>query len=67
MTIAKVSEITSTSDRSFSDAIARGVKRAGKTIKNITSAWVADQEVLVEKGKIAGYRVRLRITFVLEE
>jgi dodecin len=67
MTIAKVSEITSTSTTSFADAIDKGIKRASKTIKNITSAWVADQEALVEKGKISGYRVRLRITFVLEE
>jgi dodecin len=67
MTIAKVSEITATSEKSFSDAIARGIKRASKTINNITSAWLADQEVLVEKGRITGYRVRLRVTFVLEE
>ena len=67
MTIAKVSEITSTSDKSFNDAIARGIKRASKTLKNITSAWVADQEVEVAKGKVTAYRVRLRVTFVLEE
>lgn len=66
MTVAKVSEITSTSDRSFADAINVGIKRASKTLKNITSAWIADQEVLVEKGKVSGYRVRMRITFVLE-
>ncbi len=66
MTVAKISEITSTSDKSFNDAIARGIKRASKTLKNITSAWVADQEVIVEKGRVTGYRVRLRITFVLE-
>ncbi len=66
MTIAKVSEITSTSDKSFNDAITRGIKRASKTLKNITGAWVADQEVEVEKGKVTAYRVRLRITFVLE-
>ena len=67
MTIAKVSEITSTSTRSFNDAIERGIKRASKTLKNITSAWVADQEVEVAKGKVTAYRVRLRITFVLED
>ncbi|MGH8130308.1 MAG: dodecin family protein [Steroidobacteraceae bacterium] len=66
MTIAKVSEITSTSDKSFSDAIQRGIKRASKTLKNITGAWVADQEVTVDNGKVTAYRVRLRITFVLE-
>ena len=67
MTIAKVSEITSTSGKSFDDAIARGIKRASKTLKNITSAWVADQEVEIANGKVTVYRVRLRITFVLED
>ena len=51
MTIAKVSEITSTSGKSFNDAIERGIKRASKTLKNITSAWVADQEVEVRRER----------------
>jgi flavin-binding protein dodecin len=67
MTVAKVSEITSTSTKSFNDAIERGIRRASKTLKNVTSAWVADQEVEVEKGKVKGYRVRMRVTFVLED
>jgi flavin-binding protein dodecin len=66
MTVAKISEITATSDKSFADAIQQGVTRASKTLKNITGAWIADQEVIVDKGKVAGYRVRMRITFVLE-
>ncbi len=66
MPIAKVSEITATSTKSFDDAIERGVKRAGKTLKNLASAWVADQEVTIENNKITGYRVRLRVTFILE-
>lgn len=66
MTIAKVSEITSTSTKSFEDAVQQGVKRAAKTLKNLSSAWVADQEVMVENGKITAYRVRLRVTFILE-
>ncbi len=66
MTVAKISEITSTSNQSFADAIARGIERANKTLKNISGAWIADQEVMVEKGKVIGYRVRMRITFVLE-
>ena len=66
MTVAKVSEITSTSSKSFEDAIERGIKRASKTLKNVTSAWIADQEVEIEKGKVTGYRVRMRVTFVLE-
>jgi flavin-binding protein dodecin len=67
MAVAKVSEITSTSGKSFEDAIRKGIQRAGRTIKNLQSAWVADQEVAIEKGKIREYRVRLRITFVLED
>ena len=66
MTVAKVSEITSTSSKSFADAIEKGIKRADKTLKNVTSAWIADQEVEISKGKVTAYRVRLRITFVLE-
>ena len=67
MTVAKVSEITSTSTKSFEDAIDRGIKRASKTLKNVTNAWIADQEVEIEKGKVVSYRVRMRITFVLED
>ena len=66
MTVAKVSEITSTSSKSFEDAIDRGIKRASKTLKNVTSAWIADQEVEIENGRISTYRVRMRVTFVLE-
>jgi flavin-binding protein dodecin len=67
MTVAKVSEITSTSSKSFDDAIDRGIKRANKTLKNVTSAWIADQEVEIEKGRVTAYRVRMRVTFVLED
>ena len=66
MTVAKVSEITSTSSKSFDDAIENGIKRASKTLKNVSSAWIADQEVEISKGKVTAYRVRMRITFVLE-
>jgi hypothetical protein len=66
MTVAKVTEITSTSDKGFDDAIRRGLQRAAKTLKNVTGAWVADQEVSVKDGKITNYRVRMRVTFVLE-
>jgi flavin-binding protein dodecin len=66
MTVAKVSEITSTSSKSFADAIEKGIKRANKTLKNLSSAWIADQEVEIENGKVKTYRVRMRVTFVLE-
>jgi len=66
MSTAKVSEITSTSKTSFEDAVANGIKRAGKTIHGITGAWVADHEVVVKSSKIVEYKVRLRVTFVLD-
>lgn len=65
MSVAKVTEITSTSKKSFEDAVENGIERANKTLKNITSAWVADQSVSVEGGKITSYHVRLKVTFVL--
>jgi len=66
MSIAKVTEITSSSNKSFDDAISDGIKRANKSLKNVTGAWVADQKVTVEDGKISGYQVRMKITFILE-
>jgi dodecin len=67
MSVAKISEITSTSKTSFDDAVADGIKRASKTIRGITGAWVADQEVVVKSGKVVEYKVRLKLTFVLDE
>ncbi len=67
MSVAKITEITSTSKSSFDDAVADGIKRASKTIRGISGAWVADQEVEVKSGKIVEYKVRLRLTFVLDE
>lgn len=67
MAIAKVSEIISSSEKSFDDAVKDGIKRAGKTLDNIKGAWVKDQKVVVEKGKIVEYRVILRVTFVLKD
>ena len=66
MSIAKITEITSTSNKSFEDAIETGIQRANESLKNVTSAWVADQEVSVRDGKITGYQVRMKITFILE-
>lgn len=65
MTVAKVTEITATSNKSFEDAIGKGIKRANETLKNVTGAWIADQEVVVEQGKITSYKVRMKVTFVL--
>jgi hypothetical protein len=67
MSIAKTSEITSTSKKSFEDAVNDGIKRASRTLHGITGAWVADQEVVVKGGKIVEYKVRMKVTFILDE
>jgi len=67
MSVAKVTEITASSDKSFDDAIKLGIARAGKTLKNLTSAWVKDQQIKISGGNIAHYRVTLKVTFVLED
>jgi len=66
MSVAKVTEITSNSTKSFEDAVENGIARANKTLKNISGAWVADQSVTVKDGKVSSYNVRMKITFVLE-
>ncbi|HSB09118.1 MAG TPA: dodecin family protein [Blastocatellia bacterium] len=67
MSVAKVSEITASSTKSFDDAIRIGIERANKTLENVLSAWVQDQEVGIQNGKIAEYKVRMKITFVLKD
>lgn len=67
MSVAKVTEISSTSTKSFEDAINVGIARAGKTIRNIRSAWVKEQHVRLENGKVTGYQVNMMLTFVLED
>lgn len=67
MAIGRVTEITCGSKKSFEDAVAQGIKRADRTLRNITGAWVQDQEVVVSKGRITEYRVRLKVTFILKD
>ncbi|MGF1547620.1 MAG: dodecin family protein [Thiotrichales bacterium] len=67
MSVAKVIEISSSSTKGFDDAVEEGIRRASKTIDNIRNAWVGDQSVCVVNGKITEYRVRLKLTFVLDE
>lgn len=67
MAVAKVSEISATSTKSFEDAIEQGIARAGKTIRNIRSAWIKEQQVRCDNGKIVEYQVNLLVTFVLDE
>jgi dodecin len=68
MSIARITEVKSSSAKSFEDAVAVGVARAAKTLKNVKSAWIENQEVIVdENAKITEYRVQMKVTFVLEE
>jgi flavin-binding protein dodecin len=67
MSIARVTEISSTSTKSFEDAIQSGITRATGTLRNVRSAWVKEQQIKIEGKKITEYQVNLMITFVLEE
>ncbi len=65
MAVAKVTEITSGSKKSFHDAIEKGVARASKTLKNVTGAWVNEESVVVKNGKVTEWRVNMKVTFIL--
>jgi flavin-binding protein dodecin len=67
MSVAKVSEITATSTKSFEDAIQLGLTRAAKTIRNIRSAWIKEQQVRLDNGRITEYQVNMMVTFVLDD
>ena len=67
MSVAKVTEIIASSPTSFDDAVAQGIKRASKTLKNVQSAWVQEQKVVVENDAVTEYRVNLKVTFVLKD
>ncbi len=67
MSVARVIELSSTSERSFEDAIQQGIARANKTLRNVKSAWIKEQRVTVEGGKIATYQVNMVVTFVLDD
>jgi len=67
MTVARITEISSINPKSFEDAVVQGIDRANKTLKNVKGAWVKDQEVTVENGKVSGYKVVLKVTFVLTD
>ncbi len=66
-TVARVTEISASSSRSFDDAVKVGLDRANKTLRHVTSAWVKDQKVSLDDGKITGFVVHLLVTFVLED
>jgi flavin-binding protein dodecin len=67
MSVAKITEISATSTKSFDDAVAQGLARADKTLENISGAWVKEMKVDVKNGKITSYRVMMKVTFVLKD
>jgi len=67
MSVARVTELSATSQTGFEDAINEAVRRATKTLRGVEGAWVKDMNVLIEDGNITGYKVNLEVTFVLEE
>ena len=67
MSVATVTEISATSEQGFEDAVQQAIGRANKTLRNIEGAWVKDKNVMIQDGKITGYKVNLEVTFVLED
>jgi len=67
MSVARVTEISSSSDKSFDDAIKTGIARASKTIRMVEGAWIKEQKLVVKNGAVSEYRVNMQITFVLDD
>ena len=67
MSVARVTELSATSQSSFEDAIKEGINRATSTLRGVEGAWVKDMNVMIENGSITGYKVNLAITFMLED
>ena len=67
MSVARVTEITASSKKSFKDAVQAGIERANKTLQNVRGAWIQEQTVVVDDGKITEYRVNMKVSFVLKD
>jgi len=67
MSVARITELSATSQTSFEDAIQEAISRATSTLRGVEGAWIKDQNVLIENGNITGYKVNLEVTFVLED
>ena len=67
MSVARNTEISATSTQSFDDAIQQGISRATKTLRNVTGAWIKEQEVRLEGDRIAEYKVTMIVTFILDD
>ena len=66
MSVAKTSEITASSSKSFEEAVRKGIRKMGETVDNIEGAWVKEQKVVVENGDVTAYRVTMKVTFVVK-
>ncbi len=66
MSVAKTSEITASSSKSFEDAVRVGIRKMSETVKNIEGAWVKEQKVVVKKGEVEAYRVTMKVTFIVK-
>lgn len=67
MSVARITEISASSTKSFEDAVQQGIQRATTTLRNVRSAWIKEQEVQIENNRISSYKVTMKITFVLED
>lgn len=67
MSVARITEISSTSTKSFEDAVQQGIQRATATLRNVRGAWIKEQEVQVEGNRISAYKVTMKVTFILED
>jgi flavin-binding protein dodecin len=67
MSVARITEISATSSKSFEDAVQQGIQRATATLRNVRAAWIKEQEVQVENNRITAYKVTMKITFILED
>ena len=66
MSVAKTSEITASSSKSFEDAIRQGIRKMSKSVDNIEGAWIKEQKVVVNDGEVAEYRVTMKVTFIVK-
>ncbi|MBC9245957.1 dodecin domain-containing protein [Paracoccus sp. 11-3] len=67
MSIARVTEISATSEKGFEDAVRQGIQRANETLRNVKSAWIKEQSVDCENGAPTYFRVNMMVTFVLDD
>ena len=65
MSVARITEISATSEKSFEDAVQQGIQRATATLRNVKSAWIKEQEVAIEGNRITAYKVIMKVTFIL--